>query len=205
MSRNGFTLVEVMVALFVFAILSAAGVMLLSGSVRGQGVVQTRLDGLAEVQRAASLMTADLAQAVPRISRTPAGTLAPAFFAAGGVQADPAVQFVRTGRDNPDQLARGAVQKLEYALVDGRLVRRGYPQVDGAAADAPRVLIEGVAAAAFRFRGADGAWSDGWRPADPVAMPRALELTLQRTAAPPVRLVFLVGPDPAPPPRVPGP
>lgn len=205
MTRNGFTLVEVMVALFVFAILSAAGVMLLSGSVRAQGAVQGRLDGLAEVQRAASLMTADLAQAVPRISRTASGTLAPAFFAAGGTQADPAVQFVRTGRDNPDAMPRGAVQKLEYGVVAGQLVRRGYPQVDGAQPDAPSVLIDGVAGAAFRFRGPDGGWADSWRPADPRAMPRAMELTLQRVAGEPVRLVFLVGADPAPlPPRGPG-
>ncbi len=194
-----------MVALFVFAILSAAGVMLLSGSVRAQDVVQGRLNGLAEVQRAASLMTADLAQAVPRISRTASGTLAPAFFAAGGTQADPAVQFVRTGRDNPDALARGGVQKLEYGLLDGRLVRRGYPQVDGAAADAPSVLIEGVTGVAFRFRGPDGGWADNWRPTDPRAMPRAMELNVQRAVGEPVRLVFLVGADPAPPaPRGPG-
>lgn len=205
MTRNGFTLVEVMVALFVFAILSAAGVMLLSGSVRAQGAVQGKLDGLAEVQRAASLMTADLAQAVPRISRTASGTLAPAFFAAGGTQADPAVQFVRTGRDNPDALPRGAVQKLEYGLVDGALVRRGYPQVDGATPDPPSVLVAGVTAATYRFRGADGGWTDAWRPTDPRAMPRALEMTLQRAAGDPVRLVFLVGADPAPPlPRGPG-
>ena len=62
-TEAGFTLVELMVALFIFAILSAAGVMLLSGSIGAQGAVQQRLDGLADVQRAASLLTVDLAQA----------------------------------------------------------------------------------------------------------------------------------------------
>lgn len=200
MTRNGFTLIELMVSLFIFGILSAAGVYLLSGSVSAQGAVQGKLDGLAAVQRAAGLMTVDFAQAVPRISRTDSGTLAPAFFAAGGGQADPAVQFVRTGRDNPDALVRSAVQKLEYGVADGALVRRAYPQTDGAVADPPAVLLGHVTGVGWRFRDAEGNWRNDWRPSDPQAMPRAVELTVTRTGADPLRLLFLVGVDPAPPP-----
>lgn len=200
----GFTLIELMVALFIFAMLSAAGVMLLSGSVGAQVVVQQRLDGLSEVQRAASLMTVDFAQAVPRINRTRTGTLAPAFFAAGGNQADPAVQFVRTGRDNPDGLDRSGLQKLEYGVIDGRLIRRAYPQVDGAEAERAAVLLDGVSSVALRFRGADGVWRADWQTTDPLAMPRAVELIVVRRDAGPIRLLFLVGVDPVPrkePPR----
>lgn len=203
-SERGFTLIELLVALVIFALLSAAGVMLLSGSVRAQGQVQQKLDGLAEVQRAASLLTVDLAQAVPRISRTRTGTLAPAFFAAGGEQADPALQFVRTGRDNPDGLARSGLQKLEYGLADGRLVRRTYPQVDGAEPERAAVLLDGVGAVAFRFRDAEGAWRGDWRVSDPRLLPRAVELTVTRAGLEPVRLLFLVGTDPIPPKPRPG-
>lgn len=199
MIRNGFTLIELMVALFIFAILSAAGVMLLSGSVGAQGAVQQRLDGLAEVQRASSLMTVDLAQATDRISRTRSGALAPVFFAAGGGQADPAVQFVRTGRDNPDAATRSNLQKLEYGLSGGRLIRRAYPQVDGTEPERAAVMLDDVVAAGFRFRGADGAWRTDWRPTDPRDMPRAVELTVTRRDAAPVRMLFLVGVDPLPP------
>lgn len=202
--EGGFTLVELMVALFIFAMLSAAGVMLLSGSVGAQGVVQQRLDGLAEVQRAASLMTVDFAQATPRISRTRNGTLAPAFFAAGADQPDPAVQFVRTGRDNPDGLDRSGLQKLEYGVVDGRLIRRAYPQVDGAEPERAAVLLDGVQGVAFRFRGPDGLWRADWRSADPLAMPRAVELSVVRRDADPIRLLFLVGVDPVPKKEQPG-
>ena len=197
-TEAGFTLIELMVALFIFAILSAAGVMLLSGSVGAQGVVQQRLDQLADVQRAASLMTVDFAQAVPRISRTRTGTLAPAFFAAGAERPDPAIQFIRTGRDNPDGLERSGLQKLEYGLVDGRLIRRAYPQVDGAEPERAAVLLDGVQGVALRFRGPDGGWRGDWRDADPLAMPRAVELTVARRDGQPIRLLFLVGVDPVP-------
>lgn len=195
----GFTLVEMMVALFIFALLSAAGVFLLSGSVRAQGAVQAKLDALAGVQRAGALMTVDLAQAVPRISRTQTGTLAPAFFA-GGTADGPAVQFVRTGRDNLVDLPRSRLQKLEYALVAGNLVRRAYPQVDGAVADPPAVLVGDVIGAGFRFRALDGSWRGEWRPSDPLALPRAVELTVAPRTGDPIRLVFMVGPDPVPAP-----
>ena len=194
----GFTLIELMVALFIFAILSAAGVMLLSGSVGAQGVVQQRLDRLADVQRAASLMTVDFAQATPRISRTRTGTLAPAFFAAGGSQPDPAIQFIRTGRDNPDGLERSGLQKLEYGLIDGRLIRRAYPQVDGAEPERAAALLDDVQGVALRFRGPDGAWRSDWRSADPLAMPRVVELTVARRDGAPIRLLFMVGVDPIP-------
>lgn len=198
MTRNGFTLIELMVALFIFAIISAAGVMLLSSSVGAQGVVQQRLDRLADVQRAASLMTVDFAQAVPRISRTRNGTLAPAFFAAGADQPDPAIQFIRTGRDNPDDLDRSGLQKLEYGVVDGRLIRRAYRQVDGAEPERAAVLLDGVTGVAFRFRDADGQWRADWRSADPLATPRAVEVTAALRDGQPFRMLFLVGVDPVP-------
>lgn len=187
-----------MVALFIFAILSATGVMLLSGSVGAQGMVQQRLDRLADVQRAASLMTVDFAQALPRISRTRSGTLAPAFFAGGADRPDPAIQFIRTGRDNPDGLDRSGLQKLEYGLAEGRLVRRAYRQVDGAEPERAAVLLDGVAGIALRFRASDGQWRTDWRSADPLAMPRAVEMTVARRDSDPIRMLFLVGVDPIP-------
>lgn len=197
-AEHGFTLVELLIALSIFAMLAAAGVMLLSGSVRAQGQIAAKLDDLASVQRASALLTADLAQAVPRISRTEIGTLAPAFFARSGGGA-PALQFVRTGRGNADGAARSALQKLEYALVDGRLERRAYPLVDGSAAGAPSTVIEGVTAMQLRFRGEDGGWRGDWQVTDPTLLPRAVEMTLARGHQGAVRLVFLVGADPLPP------
>src|SRR3546814_3446779 len=80
MRRNGFTLIELLVALVIFAMLAGAGVLLLGNSVAAQGQVRERLDELASIQRVRGALSADLGQAAPRISRTEAGTLAPAFW-----------------------------------------------------------------------------------------------------------------------------
>lgn len=199
-AEGGFTLIELMVALAIFAMIAVAGVAMLSGAVNAQAAVATKLDGMAAVQRAASLLTVDLAQAVPRISRTETGTLAPAFFArgSGGAATAPALQFVRSGRTNIDDAARSTLQKLEYAVVGGRLERRSYPLVDGSQAGAASTILDGVSAASFRFRGPDGAWRDDWTVTNPLLLPRAVELTVVRAGAAPVRMVFLVGVDPVP-------
>ena len=66
---NGFTLVEVMVALMIFGMIASAGVGLLAFSVRAQGATVERLDDTGALARLSSLMGADLAQAVNRPAR----------------------------------------------------------------------------------------------------------------------------------------
>lgn len=200
MKRNGFTLIELLVALTIFAMLAAAGVMLLAGSVSAQGAAKLRLDDMAAVQRANAAIGNDLGQAVPRISRTETGLLAPAFFAQSQGESAPAMQFVRAGWTNLGDASRPSLQKVEYWVRAGRLERRSYGQVDGAIGDPPATLLDGVTAATFRFRDARGEWQPVWMPAQPDLMPRAVELTLIRTGSAPLTMRFRVapGPDPRP-------
>jgi general secretion pathway protein J len=194
--EGGFTLVELLVALMIFAMLSAAGVLLLGNSVSAQAQIKQRLDDMASVQRTAGALTADLGQAVPRISRTESGTLAPAFWSHREGESVPVLQFVRGGWDNLSGLPRPSLQKVEYWVRQGRLERRTYAQVDGAAGDDPAVLLDHVEDVTLRFRDAQGEWRSEWVPTQPDLMPRAVELTLTRTGEPPVTLRFLLGPGP---------
>lgn len=196
--RNGFTLIELLVALSIFAMLAGAGVLLLGNSVSAQGQIKLRLDDMAAVQRMDGALSADLGQAVSRISRTDSGTLAPAFFANPQGENMPVMQFVRTGRSNFSDAPRSSLQKIEYWVRQGRLERRTYDQVDGGAASEPAALLEGVQSAAVRFRDAKGDWLDAWMPTQPDLLPRAVEMVLTRTGGAPLTLIFAVGPGPDP-------
>ena len=196
-AEAGFTLIELLVALMIFAMLAAAGVLLLGNSVSAQAQVKARLDDMAAVQRAGGALAADLGQAVPRISRTEMGTLAPAFWSHREGEAVPVMQFVRGGWDNLGDLPRPSLQKVEYWVRQGRLERRTYAQVDGAVGDEPATLLDHVDDVALRFRDAQGEWRGEWIPTQPDLMPRAVEMTVTRTGEPPVTLRFLVGPGPA--------
>lgn len=196
-AEQGFTLIELLVSLMIFAMLAAAGVLLLGNGVSAQAQIKARLDDMAAIQRAAGALAADLGQATPRISRTEAGTLAPAFWAHRDGETAPVMQFVRGGWDNLGDLHRPSLQKVEYWVRQGRLERRGYPQIDGAAGDEPAALLEQVEDVTLKFRDAQGKWQADWTPAQPDLMPRAVEMTILRTGAPAITLRFLVAPGPA--------
>ncbi len=188
----GFTLVEMLVALLIFALLSAAGVALLAFGIDGRARSAQRLDTLAAVTRSRALLTADLAQAAPRPWRDSAGARQPAFASGGAVL----IGVVRRGWRNDSGAPRASLQRVAYRLVDGRLERATAPMVDGAAETAPAVLLRGVGALQLRFHSA-GQWRDRWQPATADALPDAVELTLAADGVPALRQVFLVGAGPA--------
>ena len=196
-AEHGFTLIELLVALMIFAMLASAGVLLLGNSVSAQAQVKARLDDMAAVRRrAGGALAGDLGQAVPRITRTEAGTLAPAFWAHDDGDAQPVMQFVRGGWDNLGDMPRPSLQKVEYWVRQGRLERRTYAQLDGAAGDDPAALLDNVEAVTLRFRDAQGRWREDWTPGQPDLLPKAVEMTGTRTGEPPVMMRFLVAPGP---------
>lgn len=196
-AEHGFTLIELLVALMIFAMLAAAGVLLLGNSVSAQAQVKARLDDMAAIQRTAGALSADLGQAVPRITRTETGTLAPAFWSHDAGEEQPVLQFVRGGWDNLGDLPRPSLQKVEYWVRQGKLERRTYAQLDGAAGEQPAALLSNVEDVALRFRDARGVWRRDWTPSQPDLLPRAVEMTVTRTGEPPILLRFLVAPGPA--------
>jgi general secretion pathway protein J len=186
-SEAGFTLVEVMVALLIFGMIAAAGVAILSFSVRSQVTTGAKLDDAAAIGRTVSILSADLGQSVNRPSRDEGGTVRPAFVgdAAG-------VSLVRLGWSNVDAAARPAAQKVAYRLGVGTLERSAYPMLDGAAPLPPAVLMTRVRALRLRYR-YKGAWSDRWDGAQGAPLPDAAEISLVRDDGTTWRTTVLVG------------
>ena len=185
----GFTLIELMVAVMIFAMLATTGVLLLRSTVNGQEAVRVHLDALADVQRGIATLDGDLSQATMRISRTQAGTLAPAFFGRAAQDDEPLMQFVRNGWSNPTTLRHPSVQKIEYWWREGNVERIGHEAVDGAEPPEPGILFEGVTALALRYRARDGIWRDRWAPEKPSEMPTAVEMpNVNRNACSPAKM-----------------
>ena len=194
--EGGFTLVELMVALLIFAILASAGVALLSFSVRAQAASNAKLDDLAALQRTLSLLSADLAQASDRPQRDEAGTTLPAFIGESGTSTAPLLRLVRGGWINLDAQPRADTQKVAWRLNDGTLERLGWPRIDGAAPLPPQPLLTKIQGVALRYR-YKGAWSDRWDGGGGVPLPQAVELRVRRAGGE-VRQLFLIGTGYAP-------
>ncbi len=192
---DGFTLIELLVALFIFALLSAAGVTLLRTSTTGQEILANRLDQLSIINRTSGALTADLLQAVPRLSRNDLGDPVPAFTAAENAVPGELFAFTRAGWSNYDDTPRSSLQRVAYSFKDGELRRNGWPMPDGAEAGQPATLMRGVENVRVRYRGYDGGWREDWAPVDPAEIPRAVELRIQPEGLAEFRLSLIVGPQ----------
>ncbi|KGM56518.1 type II secretion system protein J [Lysobacter arseniciresistens ZS79] len=177
----GFTLVEMLVALLIFALLSAVGVGVMAYAADNQGVVQARMDRLGEFQRARGLLQADLAQAAVRRVRGRDGAPARNAFVGrtdgAGRGGEPLLALVRRGWANPDGEPRASLQYIEYRIVDGQLERASRAALDGAATGTPQVLLTGIRAASIEYHHR-GQWNRGWA-GGAAAMPDAVRLTLE--------------------------
>lgn len=192
-AEAGFTLVELMVSLLIFGMISAAGVALLSVSVRAQDAAGERLGELSRLRRASTLLAGDLGQAAPRLSRDQAGAAVPAFIGGSGQGDGLALAFVRRGWENIDADPRPSLQKVEYRLAGGRLERRGYPLVDGAEPNAATAVLDGVRSLRLRYRHPTGEWRDRWDPQEPGDLPLAVEMVADVEGAGVTRQLFLTG------------
>jgi general secretion pathway protein J len=189
--EHGFTIVELLVSLLIFGMLAAAGVALLSFSVRAQDAASTRMQDLSEVRRASAIMTADFAQAAARLPRDERGDVRQAFEGSGGTGGE-LVTLVRRGWENFDNANRASIQKVEYVLEADRLERRAWRFVDGAEPMPPVTMLEGVTGVRLRYRDREGAWRDRWDPQRLAELPRAVEWTIVTRTHGTIVQLFLV-------------
>lgn len=190
---SGFTLVEMLIALAIFALIAGGAMGLLRFSVDAEIASRSKTEQLAAMRRFLSIWTADLAQAAPRPSRDEAGGVQPALEAPTGSPDGTILRLTRGGWSNFDAEPRPSLQRVAYRWADGRLSRAGQPYPDGARADAAVVLTATAAAPRLRFRTADGVWRDRWEPQRIAELPVAIELTLPQAGGEALRVVSVVG------------
>lgn len=201
-SEAGFTLVELLVALAIFALISVAGVMLLRSGSDTQLAVKARLEDMSRINRLYNAMEGDLAQAVARPVRDQSGRPVPAFTENDADTPGALFGFVRAGWSNFDEAPRPGLQRVAYVLEGGALKRLSWPMLDGAAPTDAATLVENVSDAQLRYRDERGEWRSDWTAADSNSLPRAVELRLTPQGKPEQRMLFLVGPQTRPKPIV---
>ncbi len=196
--QDGISLLETLVALFLIAMLTTSGAVLLTQAVRASYAVETKAASYDEIRLAHATLRDDLA-ALTRRAVQPQGEPAPArvFEGFSGQPETRLFSFVRNGWTNPGGLLpRSDLQRLEYRLEDASLIRRSWSHVDTVPGTphVDEVILSGVERIEARF-GREQVWLPEWvvETGSELELPDKVELTVYFTPEDRLRLVFLTG------------
>ena len=179
----GFTLVEVLVALAIFALIGVAGFSMLDQVLRTQRQTDGRLERIAELQRAMHLMTLDFSQAIGASLTAKTG---------------PEGASVAWRRNATD--ASGGRFFMEYTLAEGTLMRAVAVTEGSPLARQP--LVTFVSAVDWQFYEPSAGWGNEWPPVARTVLPGqtvpnpqaiAITITLADTDQQLRRVVLLPG------------
>lgn len=177
---RGFTLVELLVAVLITAIMFAMGYGALSQTLSSRQEVEAQSARISKLQQAFRIIEQDIELMQPRPVRDLVGNgylgavyvdqnaLAVGGDATAGATAAPngvaQLSFTRGGYANPAGLPRSELQRVSYLVRDGRLIRQQVPVLDATPATAPeeRELIDQVEVLGLRYMDESQAWSDTW-------------------------------------------
>ena len=160
----GFTLLEMLIALGVFAVIGVMSSQILSGIVDLSETVRERADRLAELQRAMFIVGRDIEQLTRRPVRDAFGDPTAAVM----IGDSPMIEFTRRGWQNPLHSPRTELQRIAYTVEEGTLIRLFWPVLDRGPDTEPiaQELLTGVQEVAFLAHDGTGEEYSYW-PLDP--------------------------------------
>lgn len=161
---DGFTLLELLVAITVFAIMSFMAYGGLSYVIANSEASEKALQRLHEVQLAMLNVERDLSQVAQRSIRDEFGDKKKYIESGGNIEY--LIELTRNGRRNPAKLLRSHLVRVAYKLNDGNLIRLHWPHLDRVQGMIPyeTTLLTKVASAEVRFLDSDKEWHAQWPP-----------------------------------------
>lgn len=203
--QRGFTLLEVIVVVAIFAVLAAMAYGGLATVMNTRTRIASTFERTAELQKAYWIMRDDFLDSVARPTTDGNGQIQPSMRYDSLTQS---LIFTRDGVTNPLDLPRSTMERIGYVYEQDkkRLMRRTWPVLDRAPQtkpdDAP--LLTEVTEVHWRFLDLAGSqWRRRWpvQPADipqpllpaQIPPPRAVELTLVTSDWGRLRWLFACG------------
>jgi len=183
---RGFTLLEILIALSIFALLAVMAYSGLNSVLRTREITDARADALNELVMTNRLLARDLEQVVPRSIRDEYGDTQPALI--GGSTIGRIIELTRGGWRNPAGQLRSTLQRVAYRVDEESLIREYWLTLDRAQDSQPleQTLLDGVHAVTFRFLDDAQKWHTEWPPlgqggpggTSEADLPLATEITL---------------------------
>ncbi|MGP6445893.1 type II secretion system minor pseudopilin GspJ [Rahnella aceris] len=182
--QQGFTLIEVMIAMTIFALLSLLAYQILSASVKNSEIAQEHTARLTGIQTTFSLLERDLIQILPRQTDV-AGALLSA--------SETSLSFTTIGSYSASApLSASDLTRVTWTFTDHTLTRSAQslpsqPLTDSSAIT-PFTLLTGVSSLHWRFH--SGGWTNSWSKTD--SFPKVIELIVTLEDMGEIRRLFLL-------------
>ena len=149
--RGGFTLIEVLVAMAITAVIAVLAYVSLSTVIVGVDSVRSEADQINTLNRAFQVLARDIRQVVDRPILDEFGSREAALE--GGPLARQMLALTRAGWHNTVDLSRSSLQRVAYYLEEDRLIRASWSVLDRSGSSEPRevTLLEGVESFDLQF------------------------------------------------------
>jgi general secretion pathway protein J len=187
--QKGFTLLELLVAMAIFALLSVMAYAGLRTVLNTNAVLETNMQRLTEIQRSVTLLSRDIRQTVNRAIRDTYGD--PKLPLIGAATLDtlgtPEIELTRVGYANPLGVKRSSLQRVAYHVEEDTLYRHSWRVLDQAQdSETDKLAIcHGVESLELRYLDQEDTWHTQWPPNDPdyqgITLPKAIEVSLELT------------------------
>lgn len=194
--QYGFTMVELLIAVGIMALLGTVGSLLLNTSLENQAAIEARQQTLERMALALTVFRRDVEQITPRIPRDSQGDAMAANLVAEQVGDNSEVEFVHAGRRVlPGRGLGGTLERVRYVREEKELIRYSAAVADPTT-NTPwqrQVLLNDVSE--FVVELYDGnRWSTFWPPSTQVtaAQPRSLRMTISTGIWPDIQLNVLL-------------
>jgi len=197
--QAGFTLLELLIALAVFSILSLMAYSGLQIVMDSKTHTEKQADRLIELQRAFTFIGRDIEQVIGRSIRDSFGDSKAALIGSGFGTIP--LEFTRAGWRNPAKLTRSSMERVMYRYDEENITRLSVSALDQPPQVEPleRHLLSEVKELKFRYLDETLSWHDDWPPAlagttDLSMLPRAVEVTVDMAGFGEIKRIFRVAP-----------
>ena len=178
---RGFTLLELLVALSIFSVLSVMAYGGLQTVITTKQSTQKSSERIADIQLVMMRISSDLRQAVSRNIRDVYGD--PLHAMQSSNNGDETVAWTRAGYRNPARLKRSHIQRVAYNVEQQKLFRLTWPVLDQAQ-DTEVIkteILSNIESMEWRFLDSHTEWITSWPEEDAKvgsqSLPKAVEIT----------------------------
>ena len=184
-SIQGFTLIEILIAVAIFAVLAVVSFGSLNSVLRSREHIDAANKKLHQLQLGMTIMQRDFTQLIDASITNEFGDIGyPIIFSKDESESNRLIEFTRSGWSNPADSLRSTLQRVAYTLEEKTLYREYWHRLNRGPDDLPvrSALLEGIDNIEFEFEDAGQNWHERWPPltasSNYVGLPQTIRVTL---------------------------